>query len=90
MALDVYEETLYGQVLPLDWDNESVSGVVLLVDGEEEFVVEPDKNGKKLYDLIDRWVTAEGVIREYPNELRFQVRSYKVEDELDYMDDDNW
>lgn len=90
MALDIFEETLYGQVLPLDWDNDSVSGVVLLVDGEEEFVVEPDKNGKRLFDLIDRWVTAEGIVKETDEEFRFKVRSFTIEDEVDYDSDDNW
>lgn len=90
MAMDMYEETLYGQILPLDWDNDSVSAVALLVDGEEEFVVEPDVNGKQLFDHIDRWVTAEGIIKETDDECRIKVRSFSLEDDLDYDSDDNW
>lgn len=90
MATDVYEDTVYGQILPLDWDDDSVTQLVLLVDGEEEFLVEPDENGWRLTDLIDRWITAQGVVEESDDEFRIKIRNFKVEDEIDYDDDDDW
>ncbi|MCJ2164560.1 MULTISPECIES: hypothetical protein [unclassified Pseudodesulfovibrio] len=90
MATDVYEDTLFGQILPLDCDEDSVSGIILLVDGEEEFIVEPDDNGEILAGHIERWVTAEGVVLEDEDELRIKVRYYTLEDEIDYDADDDW
>ena len=90
MATEVYEDALFGQILPLDWNNESVSGVVLLVDGEEEFIVELDENSESLIDHIERWVTAEGIVIEDEEELRIKVRNYILEDEIDYDTDEDW
>ncbi len=90
MAEDIYEDSLYGQIIPNDGEEDSLGGVILLVDGEEEFVIENDENGERLADLIDRWITAEGVITENDDELRIKVRNYTLEDELDYSDDDKW
>jgi hypothetical protein len=90
MTQDVYEDSLYGQILPAEWKDESVSSLVLLVDGEEEFFVENDEDGEVLLDYIDRWVTIEGVVTEQDDEFRIKVRNYMLEDELDYVDDDAW
>ena len=90
MIQDIYEDSLYGQILPSDWQDETAFGLILLVDGEEEFLVENDEDGEGLFDYIDRWVTIEGVITEREDELRIKVRNYMLEDELDYEDDDAW
>ncbi|WP_319542213.1 hypothetical protein [uncultured Pseudodesulfovibrio sp.] len=90
MTLDMYEDTLYGQVLPLDWENDVVTGIILLVDGEEEFIVKPDKVGGRLVDHLDRWITAEGIVEETEDESYIKIRNFKVDDEFDYAGDDNW
>lgn len=90
MADNIYEDSLYGQVLPSDWDDETVSALTLLVDGEEEFVIEKNEHIDSLIDHIDRWITAEGVITETDEELRIKVRNYTLEDEMDYESDDAW
>ena len=90
MAMDVYEDSLFGQLLPMDWEDETIAGLVLLVDGEEEFIVELDENGESLLEHIDRWVTAEGIVTEDEDELRIKVRSYTLEDEIDYDTDEDW
>ena len=90
MAQDIYEDCLYGQILPSEPNNESVTGLVLLVDGEEEFLIENDENGEMLVDYIDRWATIEGVVTEMDDEIRFKVSNYTIEDELDYEGDDAW
>lgn len=90
MATDIYEDSLYGQVLPSNWNNETVSSLILLVDGEEEFTIENNEHSETLVEHIDRWITAEGVITENDDELRIKVRNYKLEDEMDYEGDDAW
>lgn len=90
MAEDIYEDSIYGQVLPLDWNNAEVSSLVLMVDGDEEFIVEHDENGASLVEHIERWVTAEGIITESDDELRIKVRNYTFEDEMDFNSDDDW
>lgn len=90
MTSDIYEDTVYGQILPLEWEGDVVTGLVLLVDGEEEFVIEQDEAGSRLTELIDRWVTAEGIVEESEDEFRIKIRNFKVDDELDYDGDDNW
>ncbi|WP_319471790.1 hypothetical protein [uncultured Pseudodesulfovibrio sp.] len=90
MATDIYEDALYGQVVPSDWNNETVSSLILLVDGEEEFVIENNEHSETLVEHIDRWITAEGIITEADDELRIKVRSYTLEDGIDYEGDDAW
>lgn len=90
MYQDVYEDSLYGQLLASDWDEDIAPGIVLLVDGAEEVIVENDENGEQLEDYIERWVTVEGIITETDDEVRIKVRNYTFEDSIDYEDDDSW
>lgn len=90
MTEDIYEDSIYGQVLPMEWNKDKVSALVLMVDGEEEFIVEHDDNGESLIDHIDRWVTAEGIITETDEEIRIKVRNYTLEDDMDFDTDDDW
>lgn len=90
MYQDVYEDSLYGQILASDWDEDVPPGIVLLVDGAEEVIVENDENGEQLEDYIERWVTVEGIITETDEEVRIKVRNYTFEDSIDYEDDDSW
>ena len=90
MSLEIYEDQVYGQVLPLKWDKDFVCGVVILVDGEEEYIVDTDKNGLELVEYVDRWITADGLIRETSKDIRIRVNNFTVEDNWEYQDDDNW
>lgn len=90
MAVEIYEDSLYGQILPTEWNNETVSTLVLLVDGEEEFIIENNEHRDALLDHIDRWITADGIITETDDELRIKIRNYNLENELDYEGDDAW
>ncbi|MBI9080103.1 MAG: hypothetical protein JEY79_10240 [Pseudodesulfovibrio sp.] len=90
MSSEIYEETIYGQVLPINWNDDAPDGLMILVDGEEELIVELDKNGMLLMDHVDRWVRAEVLIKEEEDELRIKVKDFNLEDEWDYIDDDNW
>lgn len=91
MSSDVYDGTIYGQVLPLDWDNDVVTKLAIVVDGEDEFIIEQDKNGQKLLDHIDMWINAEGLIKETDEEIRIRIRDFTLEDDnWNYGDDDKW
>ncbi|GEM_PF-1010817 len=88
---DIYQETIYGRILPMEWKEEEDASLMILVDCEEEFIVEPDKTGRKLSDHVDRWVTVKGIVKEEEDELRIRVREYTLEDEdWQYMDEDRW
>lgn len=90
MPLDIYEDTVYGQILPSEWDNERVSSLILLVDGDEEFIIEKNEQADSLVNHIDRWITAEGVITETNKSIRIKVRNFKLEDDIDYEEEDDW
>lgn len=90
MTMDIYEDSLYGQLIPADWNKETVSSLILLVDGEEEFVIENNEQSEALLEYIDRWITAEGIITENDDELRIKIRNYTLEDGIDYEGDDAW
>ncbi|MBC16979.1 conserved protein of unknown function [Pseudodesulfovibrio profundus] len=90
MPIDIYEDTVYGQILPSEWDNERVSSLILLVDGDEEFIIEKNDQADTLVNHIDRWITAEGVITETNKSIRIKVRNFKLEDDIDYEEDDDW
>jgi len=90
MPIDIYEDTVYGQILPSEWDNDRVSSLILLVDGDEEFIIEKNEQADTLVNHIDRWITAEGVITETNKSIRIKVRNFKLEDDIDYEEDDDW
>jgi len=90
VAADFYDDTIYGQILPVEREDDDESGLMILVDGEEEFLVEPDKNGLKLMDHMDKWVTAQGTVTEEGDELLIRVRDFTLDDDWSYGDDDNW
>nr|WP_319542484.1 hypothetical protein [uncultured Pseudodesulfovibrio sp.] len=90
MDLDIYEDSLYGQILPSKWDNNRVSGVMILVDGEDEYIVEHDEDGESLITHVEKWATVTGIISESEEELRIKILDYSLEDDLDYISDDDW
>lgn len=90
MTLDIYEDSLYGQIVPQEGSGDAEPGLVLLVDGEEEFVIEPNENGLFLTNYVERWITAQGIIMESEEELRIKIRNYTLEDEFDYAGDGDW
>ncbi|WP_285905240.1 hypothetical protein [Pseudodesulfovibrio pelocollis] len=90
MSADCYDDTIYGQILPVEREDDDEAGLMILVDGEEEFLVEPDKNGLKLMDHMDQWVTAQGTVTEEGDELLIRVRDFTLDDDWNFGDDDNW
>ena len=90
MEVETYQDTLYGQLVPSGWDNDEVSELVLLVDGEEEFILETNEFSKILTNYTDRWITVQGLITATDDELRIKIHAYTLEDEMQFGDDDAW
>ncbi|WP_419778301.1 hypothetical protein [Maridesulfovibrio sp.] len=90
MGSDIYQDTLYGQLVPSGWDNETVSELVLLVDGEEEFCIEKDEFSKLLTNYIDRWITVQAVVTETDDDMSIKILGYNLENEMQYGTDDAW
>jgi hypothetical protein len=63
---------------------------MLLVDGEEEFIIEKSEQSEMLINYIDRWITAEGIVTETDDDFSIKVQSYKLEDDFELNDDDDW
>ena len=90
MSVEMYEDAIYGQILPMEWDGDTIASLMILVDGEEEILVEADKNSAELFRHIDRWVTAEGLICEGEDGVSIRISDFTLEDSLDFSDDDTW
>ena len=91
MGNDSYVDTIYGQILPFEWGKKNVESIMILVDGEEEYIVDPGKESKKLVDYVDHWITARGLITEGEYDMKIKIYSYNLEDDgLDYSTDDQW
>ena len=90
MGSDIYQETLYGQLVPSGWDDDTVSELVLLVDGEEEFSIENDEYSKLLANYIDRWITMQVVVTETDDDISVKVLGYTLEDEMQFGGEDAW
>ncbi len=80
--------TLVGQVVPYDFDEDDFYSIMLLVDGEETYIIEPGREGSRLEDFIDHWVTIQGTVRRKDEDLFLSVHSFKLDDELSY--DEDW
>lgn len=85
-----YVETFYGLVMPWGYDDDNRERFMLLVDGEEEFLIEMGKEGNKLADYVDRWVTVDATVREFEDYACINVLRYDVDDEGMDFDDDHW
>ena len=80
------EETIIGIIKEID-DNDN-SAIAILVDGEY-YIVEMNKQGKKLLDEIESKVEATGSIKTDPDGInRITVNYFEVfEPEDDFFDD---
>lgn len=101
MTYDEEEEgvmvSLAGQVVQYgyDEDDDDTSGskdegysIMLLVDGDEEYVVEPDRKGEKLEECMDRWVAVEGELFEKEDINLLVVHEFELDDEGPSYDED--
>ena len=66
-------------------------GILIAADDEENYVVEPNKNGKKLASFLDDKVKVTGLVTRDRDGLKYiNVTSFEVfEDTEDYFDNDD-
>ncbi|XPV77623.1 MAG: hypothetical protein ACNI27_06825 [Desulfovibrio sp.] len=88
--MEIYEDTVYGQILPAEKTKNNMSGVMILVEGSEEYIVESNDMGVELAKYVDSWVTVGGIIKETSRYIRIEVYAYTLEDSWAYQDDDVW
>lgn len=76
--------TLAGQVTECDYPSlegdEGYYSIMLVVDTDEEYVVEPDSEGDRLEDFIDRWVEVKGDFYETDDVNVLVVHEFEAED----------
>lgn len=70
---------------------------ILINDGEEDYYVVMDKQGKKLLDHVDEEVEVTGLVSKKHGELYIKIIHFELfgdddeeEDDDDYGDDDRW
>lgn len=84
--------TLAGQVTECDYASpdgeEGYYSIMLVVDGDEEYVVEPDSRGDRLEDFIDRWVEVKGDLYEIEDSNILVIHEFEAEDDTIPYDED--
>jgi hypothetical protein len=88
------EMTITGMVEEFD-SQEDGMGILIAADDGENYVVEPNKNGKKLSSSLDEKVKVTGLVTQDRDGLLYiNVSSFKVfetpEEYDDYADDDGF
>jgi hypothetical protein len=64
---------------------------ILINDGEEDYYVVMDKQGKKLLDHVDEEVEVTGLVSKKRGELSIKITHFELYDnDDDYEDDDRW
>ena len=59
------ENTISGMVIPIEWDDyDDITRVAIQTSDEKEYLVDRNKKGKELLELIEEEVEATGVVRE--------------------------
>ncbi|MBI9109596.1 hypothetical protein [Maridesulfovibrio ferrireducens] len=90
MSSEFYSDTIYGQVVPFDGDLDDKFQLAIMVDGEEEFIVEPDINGRNLHEFMDQWIKAQVLVNETDEGFFVKIREVSVDEGGWEYDDDNW
>ena len=81
--------TLEGQVAQCDFDEDGFYTVMLVVDGEEEYVIEPGREGSRLEEFLDHWVTIRGEVRRKDDDRFYlKVHFFQLEDDSARSDED--
>ena len=74
------KRAITGVVTPIDWnDSYGVLRVLIKTLDREEYVVEPNKQGKQMLSMVDRTVRVRGTVRQRLNgDFTVSVDNYKV------------
>jgi uncharacterized membrane protein YcgQ (UPF0703/DUF1980 family) len=84
------EETVFGYVVPSEWDSDDNVVAISITTDDDDYVVELNKLGEELFDFLDEDVEVTGIVREDKDGTkRIRVTSYEVlEDTEDEYDED--
>ncbi len=67
-----------GILIPVDWDNKgNVIRAAIFSANEEEYIVEENEKGKKLYGLMQQVVEIKGLMREEAGRKIITVELYQ-------------
>ncbi len=90
MSSEFYSDTIYGQVVPHESDLDDKYQLAIIVDGEEEFIVEPDSNGRSLNEYVDQWIKAQVYVSETDDGFFVKIREVSLDESGWGYDDDSW
>ncbi|SMF30124.1 hypothetical protein [Desulfovibrio gilichinskyi] len=90
MSSEFYSDTIYGQVVPYESDLDDKYQLAIVVDGEEEFIVEPDSNGRNLSEYVDQWIKAQVYVNETDDGFFVKIREVSLDEDGWKYDDDSW
>ncbi len=90
------EVRIIGMINALEWDDDDNITVIEISTEDEDYVVEPDGTGKKLFDYVGEDVEAVGKISSVRGQndrikvSKFEVMEYDDDEEEDYDDDGDY
>lgn len=91
MSNEQFSDTIYGQVIPYNDDENENYQYAILVDNEEEYIVQPDSNSGRLEEYMDRWVRAEVFVTETDDLFLIKIKDIEPEESgWQYADEDTW
>ena len=80
--------TISGVINALEWDDDDNITAISLSTDDENYIVEPNRLGKELFDCVDEEVEIVGMVsRKGDDELYVKVTGYEI---LDFFDDDDY
>lgn len=70
--------SIKGILVPVDWDEKgNAIRLAIMTPNEEEYIVEENRNGRELLDLMRQEVEVRGILREEAGHKIIMVETYK-------------
>ena len=82
--------TIVGYVDPIDEDD-SEAGVVISTDNDEEYLVDPNKQGRRLLNLLGEKIRAQGTVAQTEDgENQISITAFEVLEYQETSEDDDY
>ena len=82
--------TIVGYVDPVDEDD-SEAGVVISTDNDEEYLVDPNKQGRRLLNLLGEKIRAQGTVAQTEDgENQISITAFEVLEYQETSEDDDY
>jgi len=74
------EATISGIITPVEWDDyDDVTGVAIQTSDEEEYLVDKNKKGEELLELIEQEVEVSGLVKKDEDDnFIIKIHEYSV------------